>query len=178
MKNGGQPVGKTRWHRRQSEFSRPRIDFSKKADASKSPPPTPAEPQEIETVDVANMTGSQLMAGSTLGDVGQTAQKIKGNKLAGQRCQAPKGDGICGAVISRHNPHAVPICQPCAERLASEALRRGENPDLSKIWNRLEAKRRAKEKATELASRPSGVHETQIQSVAEAGEPPPEVSVA
>ena len=180
MKNGGPPAEKTQ--RRFGQF-----DFKRRGPPAPQPigtkdPAPPAEPQDIETVDVANTTGGQLTAGSTLGEISQTAQKREGNKLAGQRCQAPKGDGICGTVLSRHNPHSIPICQPCAGRLAVESLHRGECPDIEKIWRRLETKRRAKEKTDEMASRPSGVHETvpvsQPRPLAAGGGKPPKASVA
>ncbi len=181
MSDGGQPVGRIKWKQGQFDLTRAKAFTAKKPDRGKDLP-MPAEPQDIETVDVANVTGGQLTAGSTLGEVSETPQKHKGNKLAGQRCQAPKGDGVCGAVLSRYNPRTVPVCQPCAGRLAEEAIRRGDSPDLEKIWRRIEAKRLSKEKSEELASRPSGVRETastaRPQSGAESGEKPPKASVA
>jgi len=181
MSNGGQPVGKTRWKQGQFDLTRAKAFAAKKPDRTKDGP-TSAEPQDIETVDVANVTCSQLTAGSSLGEVAETPQKRKGNKLAGQHCQAPKGNGVCGAVLSSHNPHSVPVCQPCAGRLAVEALHRGDSPDLDKVWKAIEAKRRIKEKADEMAARTSGVREApsapQSGPLAATGNEPSKVSAA
>ena len=155
MSNGGQPVGKTKW--KQGWF-----DTAKKPDKSKDGP-TPAEPHDIETINAANVKDSQLTAGASLGDISDSAPKREVNKFAGQHCQAPKGDGICGAVLSRYNPHSVPICQPCAERLSNASLHRGESPDLEKIWQRI-VNKRDKARLEDMASRPSGVQETTLES--------------
>jgi hypothetical protein len=155
MSNGEQPVGKTKW--KQGGF-----DKVKNSDKS-TYGSTSAEPQDIEMIDVANVKGGQLIAGASLGDISDSVPKREVNKFAGQHCQAPKGDGICGAVLSRYNPHPVPICQPCAERLSNASLHRGESPDLEEIWRRI-VNKQDKARLEDMASRTSGVQETTLES--------------
>ncbi len=118
------------------------------------------------------------MTSASLADLNSAKVKHVGHSLAGQRCQAPKGDGICGAVISARNPYKdIPICQPCAGRLRDQARESGQAPDLEKIWKKLVARRESAAKASELASRPSGVREVAPSSNAE-GKPAISVAVA
>ena len=144
------------------------------------PPPVDPAPKAVQAVEVAYTCAGELSAGSSLAEMSTSPVKREASRFAGQRCQAPKDDGICGAYLSRHNPHPIPVCQPCARRLAVESLRRGDSPELEKIWKRIEARRRAEEKSKELAARPSGVREAapDSQPLAGFGENPPKASVA
>lgn len=177
MRGEGRSAAKAKFKQGQFDFRRP----AKAASGKKEVPAMPAEPKQIETVESAN-TSTDLFAGSSLGELAQVPVKRNVSPVAGQRCQAPKGDGICGAVLSRHNPHTVPICQPCAERLAVEALRRGASPDIDKVWRHIQARRQAKAKAEGLADRTSGVREivpdSRSRPLPEAEETPPKASVA
>ena len=117
--------------------------------------------------------GAGLSVGTSLGEVASDAVKRTGHKFAGMKCQAPKGQGICGATISAHNPNGkIPVCQPCAARLRDEARRRGESPDIEKVWKKIEAQRK-KQTLENLAARPSGVQEVATPSAAPAQPEPP-----
>ncbi|MBI5654103.1 hypothetical protein HZC53_00385 [Candidatus Uhrbacteria bacterium] len=120
-------------------------------------PTLPVQPNEASP---RTASGSG-MTSTSLSDLNSSPIKFDRHKFAGKKCQAPKGDGICGAIISARNPHVnVPVCQPCAARLCDQARESGHAPDLEKIWKRLEARREAAQKTKQLSSRPSGVRET------------------
>lgn len=105
--------------------------------------------------------GGAGMTSTSQTDAGSSPIKFNRHRFAGKRCQAPKGDGICGTIISARNPHTdIPVCQPCAARLCDQAREAGHAPDIEKIWRRLESKKFAAEKAAELAARASGVRAT------------------
>jgi len=145
------PEGKTKkWKQGQFTFTH----FRQRGSAQVVPEVLSAEPQSIIPPGV---TVKQQLTGSSLGDMAQNAPPARrNNRHAGTRCQAPKGSGVCGTVISCRNPHTIPVCQPCSERLRSEALSRGQDPDLDKIWKRIQARHRVEE-MKKLADRPSGM---------------------
>jgi len=157
------PESKAKWKQGQFEFTRFRMRKTPPKTSAASP--VAAEPQPLDGDPQhfvpANVGVKDQLTGSSLAELAPDAHKRDPNKNAGHRCQAPKGNGICGSVISALNPYTnIPVCQPCAERLMHEAVRMGRDPDLGKYWRWLEGKR--KSQAAQL-ERPSGVRETPTQ---------------
>jgi hypothetical protein len=167
-KSSGGQAEKAKGKFQRFAFKRPDKKPAEKAQPE-VPPPVASPPKTTQAVEVAYTCAGELSAGSSLAEMSQSPQKREASRFAGQRCQAPKEDGICGAYLSRHNPNPIPVCQPCARRLAVDSLRRGESPDLEKIWSRILARRQAQAKAAGLAARPSGVRDVH-QPPEEAGQ--------
>ncbi len=84
-------------------------------------------------------------AGIASSDEPEEDSELRSKEKPVQYCQAPKGNGVCGAIISRYNPYGASVCQPCAEALARLAIQHGRKPDVRRVlaWLKrvLEAKR-------------------------------------
>ncbi len=119
----------------------------------------PAEPisaaQPVDAL-VSMLCGKGEGGPPTLGEMsGERTEKR--HTYAGTPCQAPKGNGICGAIISALNPYAnVPVCQPCAARLMDQAIESGRSPEIRKYWAWL-MRNQGKAAPKKLEDRPSGV---------------------